>query len=478
MNKIPRKDFFHSLPVFSDAVRRELAEGGRQCGKTIVVLDDDPTGIQTVHGINVYMEWSPAVLRVPLAGEKLFFIHTNTRAFDAGRTERINREATANVLGVAKELGKEVSFISRGDSTLRGHYPLETGTIRGAYEEADGNPVDGEIFVPFFEEGGRFTANDIHYVMQDDELVPAGETEFARDSTFAYRSSNLKDYIAEKCGGACGKISSISLELLRTQGRTAVKEFLMKAEGFERIIVNACGYDDLRIFSDGLEAAEAAGKRFIFRSAASFVKVYGNLPEKGFLEKGEYARLLDNCSAPGLVVVGSHVNKTTMQLKRLMDEGDVSPVEFRVNELDSGADAEIRRVASAADAQIASGKTPLVFTSRAIAGTGGGREDRLRISAKISNALAGAIRLMGARPSFIIAKGGITSSDIATKGLGVKKEYVVGQVLGGGSVVLLDNGCKWGGLPYAIFPGNVGGADALLEVFSLFEEARKWRNGQ
>ncbi len=72
---------------------------------------------------------------------------------------------------------------------MRGHYPAETESLREGLE-GEGVCVDGEVICPFFEEGGRFTAGDVHYVeMGDGRLVPAGETEFARDSSFGYVSS-------------------------------------------------------------------------------------------------------------------------------------------------------------------------------------------------------------------------------------------------------------------------------------------------
>lgn len=60
---------------------------------------------------------------------------------------------------------------------------------------------DGEIIMPYFQEGGRLTIGDVHYVKMGEQLVPAGMTEFAKDTTFAYTSSDLKDWCQERTGG-------------------------------------------------------------------------------------------------------------------------------------------------------------------------------------------------------------------------------------------------------------------------------------
>ena len=152
-----------------------------------------------------------------LGEERVFFILTNSRALGEEETVRLHREIGRKVAAAAEELGVEFLLVSRGDSTLRGHYPAETESLREGLE-GEGVCVDGEVICPFFEEGGRFTAGDVHYVeMGDRRLVPAGETEFARDSSFGYVSSDLKDWVEEKSGGKVKRedVVSVSLEELR-----------------------------------------------------------------------------------------------------------------------------------------------------------------------------------------------------------------------------------------------------------------------
>jgi uncharacterized protein YgbK (DUF1537 family) len=68
----------------------------------------------------------------------------------------------------------------------------------------------------------------------------------------------------------------------------------------------------------------------------------------------------------------------------------------------------------------------------------------------------------------LIAKGGITSSDIATKSLKVKLAMVAGSILPGVPVWKLGEESLFPGMHYVIFPGNVGGDDALSLAVAKF----------
>ena len=209
--------------------------------KKIVVLDDDPTGVQTVHDISVYTNWSKdSIMKGFLEENKLFYVMTNSRGFTAEETTKAHKDIAAVVDEVSKETGIEYVFISRSDSTLRGHYPLETVLLREAYEQSTGKPIDGEIMCPFFKEGGRFTIDDVHYVKYGDDLVPAAETEFAKDKTFGYTKSNIKEYVEEKTKGAfkAENVTSISLEDIHDMNFDKIEAQLMEVKDFNKIIVN------------------------------------------------------------------------------------------------------------------------------------------------------------------------------------------------------------------------------------------------
>ena len=171
---------------------------------------------------------------------------------------------------VSKETGKEYIFISRSDSTLRRDYPLETEILKEEYEKNTGKIIDGEIICPFFKEGGRFTINNVHYVKYGDKLIPANETEFAKDSTFGYTAETMPAYVEEKTKGKykAEDVCCIPLEDMRNVAIDNIEQKLSAVSGFNKIIVNAVDYMDIKVFCVALYRAMAKGKVFMFRTAA------------------------------------------------------------------------------------------------------------------------------------------------------------------------------------------------------------------
>lgn len=434
----------------------------------IVVLDDDPTGIQTVHGIYVYTDWSEESIRAGFTdGNPMFFLLTNSRGFTVEETRQVHRQIGERVAKVSKETQIPFILVSRGDSTLRGHYPLETETLREALEESGSVFVDGEILCPFFPEGGRYTIGDVHYVVEDARLVPAGETEFAKDRTFGYHSSDLKEWVEEKSRGKwkADTVVSVSIDELRHH-QAVVEDKLMSLQRFQKLIVNAAEYRDLEVFAAACKACIRRGKTYLLRTAAALPKVLGGIEPQELLSGGQLAD--PGNPYGGLIIVGSHVAKTTRQLEVLKKEKRIKFIEFDVALIAEGdrfrdeKERVIREVQEALEAGI----TTAVYTSRKLLEQGNGnREDELRLSVKISDAVTDIVSSLKLRPSFVIAKGGITSSDIGTKGLKVKKAMVSGQVLPGIPVWKTGSESKFPGLSYVIFPGNVGSDTALYEVY-------------
>lgn len=437
-----------------------------------VVLDDDPTGVQTVHGVSVYTDWSQESIRQGFAEKnRLFYILTNSRSFTESQTASAHREIARTVAGVAQETGACYLLVSRCDSTLRGHYPLETETLRRATIEAGGPSADGEVLCPFFKEGGRFTINNIHYVRYDDELVPAGSTEFARDKTFGYHASDLREYIEEKTAGEypAGAVSYVALETLRRMDVDGIYQQLMTLHDFQKIVVNAIDYCDLKVFSIALYRAVAQGKRFIFRTAAGLVKVLGGVSDRPLLTREDM--ILHETGNGGIVVVGSHTRKTTEQLEALLALDGLEGIEFRSNlvlEGDEAFSAEIDRVVSKSEAAMRSGRTAVCYTNRKLLSVAGeSKEDALLRSVKISEGVCALVERLKVTPAFIIAKGGITSSDIGTKALHVRRADVIGQISPGVPVWRPGTESKFPDVPYVIFPGNVGDVNTLREAVEI-----------
>ena len=103
---------------------------------------------------------------------------------------------------------------------------------------------------------------------------------------------------------------------------------------------------------------------------------------------------------------------------------------------DAAFEAEVQRCLDQEEACIREGKTVCCYTSRAlITADTGDKEDELRLSVKISDAVQSLVGRLSVTPSFVIAKGGITSSDVGTKALAVKKANVLGQIKPGDSCV-------------------------------------------
>lgn len=462
-------DILKSLET-TDEIKAEmlLNEAIKKFHKKIIVLDDDPTGVQTVHDVSVYTDWEEESIRKGFEEESpLFFILTNSRSFSEDATVRVHREIGQRVCRIAKEQGKEFLFISRGDSTLRGHFPLETETLREVLAKETEAPVDGEILCPFFPEGGRFTVENIHYVKEKEELVPAGMTEFARDKTFGFSSSDLTEYVEEKTKGLYKKEDCIviSLEELHNLDVTGIKNKLMGAENMAKIIVNAVSYADLKVFCAAFVMAVNEGKSFLARTAAAFPKVLGRVADRPLLTKEE---LVGKETNGGLVLIGSHVQKTTDQLNCLKtSEGNFAFREFCVNTCfeEGGLAREADEVVAFAEECIKKGQTAVIYTSRKlVAPEGMTREEMLQISVNISDAVTGIVGKLSVKPRFLIAKGGITSSDVGTRALRVKKARVLGQVKKGIPVWMTGAESKFPGMPYIIFPGNVGEISTLKEI--------------
>ena len=117
----------------------------------IIVLDDDPTGSQTVHSCLLLLQWDVDTLRLGLQdASPIVFILTNTRSLPPHHAEKVTREVCRNLkMVLALESIQNFLIVSRSDSTLRGHYPLETDAIADEL-----GPFDAHFLVPAFFEGG------------------------------------------------------------------------------------------------------------------------------------------------------------------------------------------------------------------------------------------------------------------------------------------------------------------------------------
>ncbi|MDO4272397.1 MAG: four-carbon acid sugar kinase family protein [Eubacteriales bacterium] len=450
-------------------VHELLSREVRKSPCKIIALDDDPTGVQTVHDISVYTDWSEDSIRQGFSEkEKLFFILTNSRSFTKEQTREVHGEIGENLETVAD--GRPYLLISRSDSTLRGHYPLETEVLRETIERYHAWNFDGEILCPFFAEGGRYTVGDIHYVKYGDDLIPAAETEFARDKTFGYHCSSLPDYVEEKSRGnyRAEEVISISLEDIRAMNFEKIENQLTEARGFRKIVVNAIDNTDVEIFAVALYRAISRGRHFLFRTAAAFVKAVADISDRPLLTRDEM--ITEQSGRGGVIIIGSHTEKTTRQLEDLRKIEEIRFLEMNSDLVLEGQALaeEAARIVGEIEKFIQLGETVAVYTRRTLLTVeNDSKEEALLRSVKISQAVQSVVGNLKVKPAFVLAKGGITSSDIGVKALKVKKARVLGQIQPGIPVWKTDSKSKFPDIPYVIFPGNVGKDDSLYQAAAV-----------
>lgn len=427
----------------------------------IIVLDDDPTGSQTVHSCLLLTRWDTETLKQGLQdAAPLFFILTNTRGMSATQAEELTRKVCKNLRIALDELtatGITINplLVSRSDSTLRGHYPVETDVIA---EEL--GPFDAHFMVPAFFEGGRKTINSIHYLMVDDKAVPVHETEFARDSVFAYSHSYLPDYVEEK---TAGRIKSSQVERFNLQDvRSDSLSRLLALQDNVCCVVDGETQEDLNHFCHQLMQAAQQGKRFLFRSAASLLTALTQLPPQTVAadKMREYVR--NNMA--GAVIVGSHVSKTTQQLNHLLQQAGTVGIEIDVEKISTHREQLLADVIASAEDCHAKNITSVIYTSRTELQFDY-QQSRLAFGEQVSAFLMDVVRNLPVTIGFLISKGGITSNDVLSDGLALRSSRVVGQILAGCSVVRCpEDHPRYPDVPVVIFPGNVGDENALATV--------------
>ncbi len=466
--RYPASELLASLPPewpedLSPAIRAEFAAAGRK----LFVLDDDPTGTQTVHGIPVLTVWDVrAVADELLDPAPACYVLTNSRSLASSKAYALVKRVAENLRQAAALTGKRFRLFSRSDSTLRGHFPEETDAIAEGLEAT----ADVLLLVPCFFDGGRYTLGDVHYVLEGDRLVPAGETEFARDPVFGYKASDLRHWLAEKSRGRipAHTVHSLKLEEIRRGGPDYVCRELSAAPRPSVWIVNAAAVSDLQVVALGMLRAERSGLRILCRTAASFVPVSCGMPPAPLLEAEDFPPE----AGAGLVVVGSFVPRTSQQLSGLLDGGRFRSMEVDVGELLDPARRQdlVQRAAAFASENLQSGYDTVLYTSRTLI-TGLDQEHSIAAQKEVSRGLCAIVRALQSRPRFLVAKGGITASDLATEALGVKRALVLGQIYPGVPVWRLGPESRYPGMPYIVFPGNVGTRDALRATVEKLNRA-------
>jgi uncharacterized protein YgbK (DUF1537 family) len=175
---------------------------------------------------------------------------------------------------------------------------------------------------------------------------------------------------------------------------------------------------------------------------------------------------------PGAVLVGSHVAKTTEQLKELLNVPGAIGIEVEIQKLVSdptitsiGFKEILAEIVEKADVIHAAGNTPVIYTSRGEL-TFDDAETRLRFGECVSTLLMEILKQLPQTLGFLISKGGITSNDTLSQGLSLRTVKLLGQVIPGVSMVCTEKTHpQFPELPIVLFPGNVGDSLALATVY-------------
>jgi len=411
-----------------------------------VVLDDDPTGTQSASGATVLLDWDGDALRDTLRLHGSVYLQTNSRSLDQSAAVELARLTRAEILAAEQALGRRVSVVLRGDSTLRGHTFSETAVF------SDGSrPV---LFVPAFPAGGRTTIDSIHRVVIDGVDVPVGETEFAHDPVFGFATSDLREYVA--AGGM--RPVPVSLQRLRETGGSAVADTLTTASADDWVIPDAITDDDIRLIHHGLVKA-AKRRDIVTRSAAPLAAHCAGVFSTGLLRPPLHVP-----AGPVLVICGSHTAAATRQLADVAAtsgwHATVVDSELAFDDPEAAAD----RVIDAARAALQHDGIAIISTDRVRRA----EHDTLEHGERIMGALAIATRELAPHAAVIVSKGGITAAEVARVGLGATYARVRGQVFDG--VSLWDYPADPLGRVQIVIPGNVGGPGMISDVLAALPQ--------
>ncbi|MBB5641978.1 four-carbon acid sugar kinase family protein [Cryobacterium roopkundense] len=447
----------------------EVAERVAETRRILVVLDDDPTGTQSVSDLPVLTSWAPNDFEWAFGqGAAALYVLTNTRSLDADTAAARNREIVRNAVAAAERTGRSIGFVSRSDSTLRGHYPLETDVIAEELLSTSGVAIDGVVMVPAFPDADRVTIGGVHYMRLADGLTPVAETEFARDSTFGFVHSDLPGYVQEKTGGRVRAADVIVLDLtIIRSGAAAIAAAIAPATRATPICADAVTEDDLRLLALGLHLAEDTGKKLLYRVGPPFVRARIGQESRAPLTAAEVYHGADPAPGGGLIVVGSHVGVTTRQLAALVAaRPSATTIELDVARAidESDAAAYLETVVARVAGQLRTGDV-ILHTSRLLLKAddpAASLDISRRVSAAVVTVVRGALAVRS--PRFVIAKGGITSSDVASEGLGIRRAIVRGPMLPGIVSLWEPVDGPAAGIPYIVFAGNVGDDDSLAQV--------------
>ena len=439
----------------------------------IIVIDDDPTGSQSVHDCLLLLNWNyETLLKGLLSKSSLLFILANTRSLSEKEVKKRLKEICNNLYKVSLEenLKDDLIFVSRGDSTLRGHNFLEPHLINEYL-----GPFDATFHIPAYLEGNRVTLNGLHFV----DGVPAHKTSFAKDRIFGYETNDLKKLLFKKSKSKIKLKNIKNLNCIEEYSLIELKNFMEKLKNNTHVIVDIDEFSQLQKFS-AIVKKLIKNKKFLFRTAASFLKAISNT-KNNKKDNFYYSQLRiknsKNHFLPGLIIIGSHTEISTKQFNKLVEINLFEAVELDVEKFckvhflkDNQTEIlQFKRLILEKTRQIfKTSLIPVIFTSREVKVL-----DNNSAQMDFYNSLALFIAELVAdlkyEIGYLISKGGITSNTILNSSFNVDYVYLEGQICNGISLVkakLIDQNNS---LPVITFPGNLGNDCSLVDVWKAIE---------
>jgi uncharacterized protein YgbK (DUF1537 family) len=418
----------------------------------LIVIDDDPTGVQEEEAVVLLFDWSSQALHSAAErSHRAIHLLTNSRAFSEDDAYLLVRDAA----GAVVEHLPGHRLVLRGDSTLRAHLLAEYLALRDSAFPGR-NPAC--LLIPALPSASRVTVDGVHWLVRNGERVPLAETEYASDGAFSYSCSRLLKWAEERSYGYFKAEDGREFPLNRLRGTGGAQAFAATLRELARtdrpavFAPDAETTSDLRIIADGVAAAESEGTDLIIRCAPAFVGV----------SAGTFARKHVEVPRPSLgvlLIVGSHVPTTTRQLERLLQQHRESLIEVDPALLISPAAADhAREVVATAAALLAAEGLAVVATKRPSGRVESSQAEGLQLARELAGIVAG----VRESADVFIAKGGITSAIVAREGFGAREADVVGPVVDGVSLWHIPS--RRGDLPFIVFPGNVGDDGALSDL--------------
>lgn len=409
-----------------------------------IVLDDDPTGTQSATGVTVLFGTDEDLLTQALQQADSVYVQTNSRALSEDEAVALVNKIKSDGESAALRLGEEVRFVLRGDSTLRGHVFAESAVF-----------LDDDalmLFVPAFPDGGRTTRGGVHYVRVGDRDLAAHESEYAQDPVFGFSTGVLVDYVREK-SGRMG--IPVTLDEVRAGG---LAQILVEAPAGTVVLPDVVNAGDVSVIARAVNEATAKGRRVVVRSAAPLAAELANVSSSGLLP----IPLVDRPQRV-LLVCGSHTSGASAQLAPITETWGAPAVVDTAKALDRPAAAGAE-AADEARTAFAGKPVTILATERVRAS----EHNTLVHGERVMAALTTAVASLLPEVDVVVAKGGITSAEVAHTGIGATSAFVLGQVLPGVSVWRMSarDGRE---VIYVVVPGNVGGPDTLARVLDALD---------